>query len=162
VNAAAGYDFAFRCADSRHAGGRAPALFIHVERADGRPKPVLTLLDTGAALSVFDGRIARWSLDFDPRIHPIDVVPLAGLAAGHMRRGYVHEVSCLFGGSARFARLALHVAFTDPDEPAITANVLGREGLNGAQDRGFFSQVQFGYRHRVLGGPPEVYLTLSP
>jgi hypothetical protein len=52
-------------------------------------------------------------------------------------------------------------AFADPEEPALLFNVLGREGLNREHSRGFLGQVQFGYRHHVLGSPLEVYLTGS-
>jgi hypothetical protein len=99
---------------------------------------------------------------FDPRQAPIAIVPLAGFAGRRSQPGFVHELRCYFGGYAQFAELLLHVAFTDPEDEASTFNALGREGLHGAQDRGFFSQVQFGYQHRVPGGAPEVYLTFSP
>ncbi|MGH2370701.1 MAG: hypothetical protein ACRDI2_21195, partial [Chloroflexota bacterium] len=137
-------------------------LYVHVEAAGGRLTSVLALLDTGAAISVFDGRIAGKRLGFDPRAAPRDVVPLLGLLPGHGRLGYVHELRCFFGGYAAYAELLLHVAFTDPDDPEPPFNVLGREGLHGRQDRGLFSQVQFGYQHYVPGGPPEVYLTFRP
>jgi hypothetical protein len=156
------YDIVLRCPEAPELGGRAPSLNTYVERDDGRLEAVLTPLDTGAAISVFDGRIAVAALQFDPRRAPTDVVPLAGWAGGLSRLGYVHQVRCYFGGYARFAALFLHVAFTDPDDTPPTFNVLGREGLHGAQERGFFSQVQFGYRHRVPGGPAEVYLTFEP
>jgi hypothetical protein len=155
------YQLVLRCDESRAVGGRTPVITTYVERADGQVHPVLTLLDTGAAISVFDGGIATNALGFDPRANPIGVVPLAGFAAGLRRTGYVHEVHCYFGGYVEYGELMLHVAFTDPDDE-LAFNVLGREGLHGAPDRGFFSQVQFGYRHRPPVGPPEVYLTFRP
>jgi hypothetical protein len=156
------YELVLHCHEAPELGGRAPAINTYIARPDGRLAPVLTLLDTGAAISVFDGRIAGASLEFDPRAAPLDVVPLAGLAGGGSRPGYVHELRCYFGGYARFAELLLHVAFSDPDDSPPTFNVLGREGLHHTQERGFFSQVQFGYRHRAPAGPPEVYLTFRP
>jgi hypothetical protein len=156
------YDIVLRCDATPAFGGRVPAINTYVERRDGQVESVRTLLDTGAAISVFDGKFAVAALEFDPRAAPIAIVPLTGFAGRQNQPGFVHELRCYFGGYAQFAALHVHVAFTDPDDAASTFNVLGREGLHGAQDRGFFSQVQFGYRHRVPGGPPEVYLTFSP
>jgi hypothetical protein len=122
---------------------------------------VLTLLDTGAAISVWDGLVAKTALGFDPKADPLDIVPLSGFAAAAQRLTYVHELHCFFGGYDRFAELTLHIAFTDPDEEPLVFNVLGREGLAGDQRRGFFSQADFGYRHHVVPGPPEVYLSFT-
>ena len=156
--AAVTYDFTIPCEELRGASLRAPAVYTHIERRDGAIRGVLTLLDTGAALSVFDGELARSALRFDPTEDPLDVIPLAGLS-GAARLGYVHELHCFLGGQAHSLELRLHVAFTHPDGPALSFNVLGREGLNGNPARGFFSQVEFGYRHHVVGAPPEVYLS---
>jgi hypothetical protein len=162
VSTTVAYDLVLRCDNAPAFGGRVPTINTYVERQGGLVESVRTLLDTGAAISVFDGKFAIAALEFDPRDAPIAIIPLTGFAGPRYRPGFVHELRCYFGGYAQFAELLLHAAFTDPDDDQPSFNVLGREGLNGAQDRGFFSQVQFGYRHRVPGGLPEVYLTFSP
>jgi hypothetical protein len=151
------FDLTIPCEEVRGASRRAPAIYAYIERGDGTIRAVLAMLDTGAAMSVFDGEIARSALGFDPAQNPLDTVPLAGLA-GRGQLGYVHEIHCYVGGHARFLDLRLHVAFTDPADPALPFNVLGRDGLNGDPVRGFFGQVQFAYRHHLLGRPPEVHL----
>jgi hypothetical protein len=158
--AAITYELALPCHEARAFGLAAPIINTYVERRDGRIRPILTLLDTEATISVVAGRVAITALGFDPRADPLDVVPLSGFAAAAQRLTYVHELRCLFGGYDQFAELTLHVAFTDPDEAPLAFNVLGREGLAGDRSRGFFSQVDFGYRHRVVPGPPEVYMSV--
>ena len=153
------YDLTIPCEALPGANRRAPAIYMYVERVDGTIRSVLTLLDTGAAISVFDGEVARSGLGFDPSQDPLDVVPLAGLTSRERRVGYVHEVRCYVGGQTSYLDLRLHVAFTGLDGPALPFNVLGREGLDRNGRRGFFDQVQFGYRHHVAGSAPEVYLS---
>jgi hypothetical protein len=156
------YEVALPCVGETGRRASVPLIQTYVERADGQLKSVYAIADTGAGISVFDGRVAIALLQLDPRRTPLGVVPLAGFTGGAGATGYVHELSCYFGAYARFARLTLHVAFTDPDDAPLVFNVLGREGLNGTPNGGFFSQVQFGYRHRPPHGTPEVYITFAP
>lgn len=115
---------------------RLPWLDVGIDFLGG-PSRVVTirpLLDTGAAISIFDGRVAQaaglsWS---DVTRRALDVKPVHGLAyTARVVEGHELEVACYVGSAVRFAELRFRVLVTPPDSIALP--VLGRAG--------FFEQV---------------------
>lgn len=98
------------------------------------------MLDTGAEVSIFDGRAAEragWGWD-DVVARARDVKPIHGLAhGGRVIPGYELEVMCFVGSAIRFAELRIQALVTPPD--SITYPVLGRAG--------FFEQVDVTFTH---------------
>jgi hypothetical protein len=95
---------------------------------------VRPLVDTGAEMSIFDGRVAEQAglSRQDVARRALDVKPIHGLAySGQVVQGHEVEVVCYVGSALRFAELRFRVLITPPDTIALP--VLGRAG--------FFEQV---------------------
>jgi hypothetical protein len=103
-----------------------------------RPLMIVTaLVDTGAPVSIFDGRLAvRIGLAPESlRTSGYDTVPLRAFT-GAPSRAYLHDVTLYVGVARDHTALTAAVAFTDPDDPPLTFNLLGR--------RGFLDRMLFG------------------
>lgn len=101
---------------------------------------VRPLLDTGAGMSILDGREVEaaglpWREVVD---RALDVKPIHGLSrGGRPVEGYETDVVCYLGTAARFAELRFRALVTPPD--TIAFPVLGRAG--------FFDQVDVTFAH---------------
>jgi hypothetical protein len=88
------------------------------------------LVDTGAPVTVFDGRLAL-SVGMPAgrlREEADDALPLKGLTGG-ASRAYVHPATLYVGAASEFSAIRSSVAFTDPDDPPLAFNLLGRSGF---------------------------------
>ena len=101
-------------------------------------------VDTGADLSLVDGTFAADG--FDPTQGALRVEPIRGVSG--VSTAYVHRVGCILGPPDDPRRLALEIAFTDPEAPAPPLNVLGRQG--------FLDAFDIALRNYLL--PPCLYL----
>jgi hypothetical protein len=105
-------------------------LRVGLQLPEARLLVVTALVDTGAPLSVFDGRLAvRAGLSLNDLRAPRNAaIPLRGLTGG-ASRAYVHEASLYVGESREHAVLNTVIAFTDPNDPPLSFNLLGRRGF---------------------------------
>ncbi len=101
---------------------------------------VRPLLDTGAEMTVFDGRAASSAgLSWREVVRrAVDVKPIHGVSrTGRPIEGHELDVICYVGSAVRFAELRFRVLVTPPD--SIAFPVLGRGG--------FFDQVDVTFVH---------------
>ncbi len=98
-----------------------------------RPTQIAPIVDSGAEISVIDGRVALIAgLSLDDIIgRAQEVWPIRGIGQGATIRGYLHEVTCYVGTDAHYSQLRLRVLITPPD--TIRESILGRDN--------FFRQV---------------------
>jgi len=122
------FDFAFEYARDPLHTRILPRLRVAVRFFSDQewPLSVAAVLDTGAEMSVFDGALALeagWTYgDIVERAQATELI--YGISPGRPIRGYVHEIECQFGNSARFADMRLRVLITPPDNVAYP--ILGR------------------------------------
>ncbi|MGH2353758.1 MAG: aspartyl protease family protein [Chloroflexota bacterium] len=128
-------------------GGRLlPLLRVGLQLANGHFHRVDALVDTGADLSLIEGRIAA-AAGLDPTRDFLQTAPIAGVAGSTGLYVFVHRVTLYVGTSASFYAVSTDVGFTDP-RVLLTANVLGRSG--------FLDRVRVGLDDTAL--PPLLYL----
>ena len=102
-------------------------------------------VDTGADMSLVDGGLVA-ARGFDPAAGAARLEPVRGV--GGSSTAFVHRVTCVLGPPDDPIRLALEVAFTDPNGPPPPLNVLGRQG--------FLDQFDLAIRNYLL--PPCLYV----
>jgi hypothetical protein len=115
---------------------------------------VTALIDTGAPVTIFDGRTA---LDAGMELAAVRApdrqrVPLRGLTGG-ATSATVHAASIYVGDGSGHALLRTTIAFTDPAAAPLPFNVLGR--------RGFLDHVLMGLDDagtQSLNREPSIYL----
>src|SRR5438132_8628709 len=124
----------------------------------GEPCPLVTvapLLDTGAEISIFDGRVAEAAgLSWQEVVRrALDVKPIHGIAyEGRIVEGHELEVVCYVGSALRFAELRFRALVTPPDTIALP--VLGRAGFFDQVDvtfAEFEKMLYLRFRDRALG-----------